>query len=219
MAKPNAPISSLDESKKESLPALLDHIMTDFLKNNIDDCLPAIVQSYDEVNNRVTVQPLIRLLQTDGVEVPRGTLTVPVFHYGTNRMSLRFKLAKGDLGWLKANDRDISLFLQSMKEERPNTLRKHSFSDAIFYPDCMKGMATTANATMSNEAGTVKTEWFDDKIVHTAPVVEIDGELTVSGGITGGTVETDAGISLDDHTHIGSPTAPDGPVSNTGAAQ
>lgn len=198
MADPEAPISSRKPSKDQSLPALLGQIMSDFLKDNIDDCLPAIVVSYDSVNspNIVIVQPLIRLLQTDGTELPRGTLEVPIFQYGTAEMSLRFNLIAGSLGWIKANDRDISLFLQSLSEERPNTLRKHSFSDAIFYPDAMKGMAFTADAIMSNADGTVKTEWFNNKIVHTAPTIEMVGNVTVSGTIDSvGAISSDGEVS------------------------
>jgi len=225
--KPIAPISSdssHDLGNRNNLPGLLNQIIKKHMQGQVDNSLPALVVSFDQENNRVEVQPLIRILQSDGSEVSRGTLTVPVFNYGTNKMSLRFNLAAGDIGWIEANDRDISLFLQSFSEEKPNTLRQHDFSDAIFYPDAMRGMSFTADAIMSNEAGTVKTEWFDDKIVHTAPTVEIDatdanftGNITADGTITGAEVETDAGISLDDHVHEGSLTAPDGPQSDTGA--
>lgn len=181
--KPEAPISTRNFANDGYLPGLLDQIMSDFLKERIDDCLPAIVQSYDAEKNLAIVQPLIMLLRTDGETVERGTLRVPVFSLGTSKMSLRFNLAAGDLGWIKANDRDISLFLQSYKEERPNTLRKHDFSDAVFYPDAMKGMAFGAGvvAMMTNADGTVKTEWYDDKIVHTAADVEFSENVTVSG--------------------------------------
>jgi hypothetical protein len=205
MAKPTAPISSRDLGNDNYLPGLLDQIMSDFLKQRIDDSLPAIVISFDSEKNRVTVQPLIRMLQSDGTEVSRGTLSVPVFSYGTGQMSLRFNLSAGDLGWIKANDRDISLFLQSLKEEGPNTLRRHDFSDALFYPDAMRGMSFTADAIMSNKSGTVKTEWFQDKIVHTASEVVIDsllatftGDIKVEGGISAADdITTDSDVLCD----------------------
>ncbi len=44
------------------------------------------------------------------------------------------------------------------------------------------------------------------------------GEIVAAGPITsGGDVTTSGGISLDSHKHTGSPTAPDGPISDTGA--
>lgn len=199
MAEPTAPISGRKLGKDKNLPGLLDQILSNFLKEHIDNCLPAVVVSFDQENNYVTVQPLIRLLQSDGTEVSRGTLTVPVFNYGTNKMSLRFNLEEGDLGWLEANDRDISLFLQSFKEERPNTLRKHSFSDAVFYPAAMKGMSFTADAIMSNQSGTVKTEWFNDKIVHTAETVDLVADnVNVSNDLNvGGDVNVDENVNVD----------------------
>ena len=186
MAKPSAPISSAsshDLGNRDNLPGLLNQIIKKFIQGQVDNSLPAIVVSFDKESNRVVVQPLIKILRTDGKTVSRGTLTIPVFSFGTKKMSLRFNLVAGDLGWIEANDRDISLFLQSLNEQPPNTLRQHEFSDAIFYPDAMRGMDFTADAIMSNEAGTVKTEWFSDKIVHTAPTVDIDGKTNL--GITG----------------------------------
>jgi len=49
-----------------------------------------------------------------------------------------------------------------------------------------------------------------------APEVTMTGNLTVTGTITGGQIITAAGRDLDLHTHVGSPTAPVGPISPTG---
>ena len=205
MAKSISPVSSAsshDLGNRNNIAATLDQIIDKFIQGKVDNSLPAIVISFDDVANIVKVQPLIKILKTDGTLVSRGTLNIPVFNFGTGKMSLRFKLSEGDLGWIQANDRDISLFLQSLSEEAPNTLRQHDFSDAIFYPDAMKGMSFTANAIMSNEAGTIKTEWFDDKIVHTAPTVETsdnlkvgtDGEIVAKFGCNGKSPQAAASV-------------------------
>ncbi len=96
MNKPIAPISSdssHDLGNRNNLPGLLNQIIKKHMQGQVDNSLPALVVSFDQENNRVEVQPLIRILQSDGSEVSRGTLTVPVFNYGTNKMSLRFNLA------------------------------------------------------------------------------------------------------------------------------
>ena len=51
----------------------------------------------------------------------------------------------------------------------------------------------------------------------TAPDTTINGNLTVTGETALGEVVTSNGVNISDtHTHAGSSTAPDGPVSNTG---
>ncbi|OWK44053.1 Phage-related protein [Fimbriiglobus ruber] len=64
-------------------------------------------------------------------------------------------------GWIKANDRDISLFKQTTAASSPNTARLHDFADAMFFPDTLLNGVTiatedAANAVLQNFAGTVK---------------------------------------------------------------
>ena len=73
---------------------------------------------------------------------------------------LNFPIAPGDLGWLKSNDRDISLFKQSWGMSPPNTSRKHDFGDAIFIPSILTGFAIagadTSNMTLQSLSGSVR---------------------------------------------------------------
>ena len=124
-----APVSSDDAGNRDDLAGTISQILDKYLQNNIDGMLPAQVVEFDADTNTVEVKPLIQLLQTDGTLVSRATLFAPVFYYGSGNMSLRFNLAAGDLGWIMANDRDLSNFLDSLEESAPLTLRKHNFSD------------------------------------------------------------------------------------------
>ena len=47
--------------------------------------------------------------------------------------------------------------------------------------------------------------------------ITLDGELEATGDIVSDTEVTAGTISLTTHVHSGSATAPDGPISNTGA--
>ena len=89
-----------------------------------DGMLPAEVIAYDRETNRVQVQLLITLITTDGSQVPRAQIaSLPVLLLGGGNYSISFPLNKGDLGWVMANDRDISLFLQSLAQSAPNSNR------------------------------------------------------------------------------------------------
>lgn len=185
MANPSAPLTSRKVDNDYSLAALLEEVMDNFLLENINDHLPAQVVSFDQLTNRVEVQPLIKMVTTDGRQINRATISsIPVFSLGSSKIAIKFNLQSGDLGWIKASDADISLFLQNYTNSSPNTFRKHSFSDAIFYPDYMRGFSFSENMVISTPDGSVKIGFNDTSIDITAPTVNINATNTNLG--TGG---------------------------------
>lgn len=179
------------------------------LAQGTDGMLPAKVINYDRDSNRVSVQLLINLITTDGSQVPRPQLaSIPVLLLGGGDYFISFPIDTGNLGWVMANDRDISLFLQSYAQSPPNTNRIKSFSDAIFIPDIMTGYTINPsdanNMVIQNNAGTVKISLSSTQINISAPLkVNIDcplvtvnptipglfavnGSITASGTITPG---------------------------------
>lgn len=135
MAAPTT--NSRNPANSGSVSGAFKEILGKFL-STVDDMLPAEVIAYDRAENRVTVRPLIRILKTDDTLEDRAEIaSVPVLSLGGGGVVLAFNILPGDIGWIKANDRDISLFTQNVEAGAvgPNTLRKHSFSDAVFIPD------------------------------------------------------------------------------------
>jgi hypothetical protein len=157
--------ASIDPSSRGSLPGTVRLILTKFLAE-VDDMLPARVLAYDRASNRARVQSLINMVTTNGIRVPRGTIaSVPVLQLGGGGFVASFPISEGDIGWIKANDRDISVFMQSFANSDPNTQRKHSFEDALFIPDTMMQSVSIAeedenNLVIQNLAGTVKISWW-----------------------------------------------------------
>jgi hypothetical protein len=170
---------SIDPSNIDSITGLLRHVMNKSMQS-MDGMLPAQVIAFSRNDpNRVQVQPLIMLMDTNGAQIKRGQIaSIPVLQLGGGGFVLSFNLKPGDLGWIKANDRDISIFLQSYKESSPNTYRKKDFSDSLFIPDVMKGYSVDAedleNAVIRSIDGTVKISFGTDKVKIKAPNVEIE---------------------------------------------
>lgn len=135
MNKPNA-----DSANTDSLAGGVDAFLSGWVRDNLDDMLPAVVVSYDPASNRATIKPLVMIGTTDGSKKSRATVSnIPVFRFGAGGFFQRYPVKAGDFGWLKANDRDISLVLQrGGQQDWPNTKRRHNFSDAMFFPDTIK---------------------------------------------------------------------------------
>lgn len=129
-----------DQANTGSMAGQLRAAMNKWLMNEVDDMMPARVVSYDDATNRAVIQPLVMVGTTSGTKISRASLpNIPVFRFGGGGFFMRFPLNPGDFGWLKANDRDISLVMQARGgEDWPNTKRLHSFSDAMFFPDTVR---------------------------------------------------------------------------------
>lgn len=170
------------------------------LMQGVNGMLPARVIAYDRKNNRVQVQLLIAMVTTSGAQVSRPQVaSLPVLLLGGGGFFLSFNISEGDLGWVIANDRDISLFLQNYKEAAPNTGRVKNFSDGVFIPDIMTGYTIgtddTNNAVLQNLDGTVKISFGPDKITVTAPTVSViastEADITAPKVVVTASVEAD----------------------------
>ncbi|WP_418187323.1 Gp138 family membrane-puncturing spike protein [Aliarcobacter lanthieri] len=125
---------------KNELTANLKMFIESFIKENLDDMLPCRVIAHNRDTNRVDLQPLIMLKTTDGNKLNRQIIkNIPVFRFGGGGFFISVPINNGDFGWIKANDRDISLMFQGNgKADIPNTKRLHSFNDGLFFPDTLK---------------------------------------------------------------------------------
>jgi hypothetical protein len=170
--------------------SLLGFITLALMKDlqNTDDMLPAKVIAYDRVTNRASVQPLIVMVNTNNEQIPRAQISsIPVLQLGGGGFVLSFPLNTGDLGWIKANDRDISLFLTSLAQSPPNTIRKHTFQDAIFIPDTMFKSVTineedADNAVIQSLDGTCRIAISNGSVKITAPEIIFDSPATSCTG-------------------------------------
>ena len=119
------------------------------------------------------------MVTTDGENISRNQLaSIPVINIGGGGSILSFNLIPGDLGWIKANDRDIADFLKRYSESIPSTKRLHDFNNGLFIPDVMTGWTIdpedAENAVLQTLDGTVRVSLFPDKLKLTAPTVEIE---------------------------------------------
>lgn len=216
-----------DPADDDSLAGLLRGSFKKFLQQT-DDMLPAVVIAFDRVKNRATVSPCVTALTTDGRAIPRAQVaSVPVVQVGGGGVVLNFNLKAGDFGWIKANDRDISTFLQGYKTSPPNTLRLHTFQDAVFIPDVMRGWAIAGEdadnavlqtldgnakvavgashvklafggAALTLDAGGIAAVFGGHSVTIGAAGVTIVGPTNASGGFTGtGGMTLSGGMSVD----------------------
>lgn len=193
---------SIDPADTDSLAGTMRAVLGKFLQNT-DDMLPAKVIAYDRAANRANVQPVIMMGTTDGRKISRAQIAaVPVLNMGAGGFVISFPIKPGDLGWIKASDRDLSLFLQSLEEDWPNTKRMHSFSDGLFIPDVMREWtlsgADADSLVIQSTDGTVRVSLGANTLMLTAPSVIIDSAtVTVTGDVIA------SGKSLVTHIHGG----------------
>jgi hypothetical protein len=170
------------------MAGMLKQVLGKFLQN-VDNALPAKVTGYDRKANTATVQPVVAVLSTEGQSLPRAKVaSVPVLALGGGGFIINFPLKPGDLGWLHASDRDISLFMQGLQEARPNTVRMHSFEDGLFIPDVIRKFVVSdedmdANMVIQSLDGKIRLALWPDRVKATADKTSF--EVNSDGTITG----------------------------------
>lgn len=209
-------IPNINPANSGTLVGAFSTALRDALKNTAN-ALPAKIVSYNRDENRASVQPMIAMLTTDNVGVSRAQITnIPVYQVGGGGFILSFPLNQGDLGWIIACDRDISLFSESYLEKAPNTMRLHDFGDSFFLPDPMTGYTIAVeddqNAVLQSLDSSVKISISGDSVKIQTPVnvtiespqinlvgnVSIDGDLDVQGSIDAtDDISTDSDINAD----------------------
>jgi len=183
--KPNIPSIGLDPANQDSLAGVLNFTLRKFLNQSIDDMLPAKVIAFDaSPPASVQVQPLIKLVSTNGTLTSRGQIAkVPVLMIGAGGFLIYYNIKPGDLGFIKANDRDISLFVENLDEEAPASSRMHNFSDSVFIPAALANYTINPSddgIVIQNLNGTSKVSVTNSKVTVSAPEVDIQSTSVIN---------------------------------------
>ena len=197
--------SNIDSSQDESLSSTFDFI-NNKIKQGLNIMLPCQVLAVDRKKNRVKVLPLIALLKTNGETMNRAIIDdIPICNLSAGGFIINFPIKVGDFGYIKSNDRDISLFKQSYKNSKPNTTRKNDFADSIFIPDVINQNLYDISSE-DNEAlviqsydNSTKISMSNGKIILQADTIE---QRATNHIFTNGTIKHD-GTSIDKyHAHM-----------------
>lgn len=199
------------------------------LMKGVNTSIPGHVLAFDPATQLAQVQVGILRIDLNGAEfaVP-PIIEVPVQFPGGD-WCVEYQIDPGCEGWIMFSQRCVDGWLQSGGIATNPIGRFHNMQDAAFLPGfrpapvVLPGFQNNG-VRLRNREGT-QFAWLkrDGSIfiengaghIRMAP----NGVVTINGATIplSGDVITASGISLDTHIHQGSPTAPSGPISNTGA--
>lgn len=208
---------SRDPTNDDSLLGCFREVLRKFLQTT-DDMLPAVVETYNRSSNMVRVRPSIQLVDTEGNTIDRAPLDIPVLVAGAGGFIISFHIPPGSRGWIKASDRDLTLYRQSLTISRPNTRRMHTFEDAVFIPDVMRGFtvadADSESMVIQSTAGAVKISLNDSRIDINAPAINLTATGAVA--ITSASLTHNGTNIGDDHIHPQEPDSANNTEQDTG---
>ena len=206
-------------ANENNLAGQLQSFTAAFVRESLNDCMPAKIVSYDRETNRAVVQPLVMLGTTTGEKVSRARLVeIPVMRLGGGGFFISVPLVEGDTGWIKATDRDLSLIKQAeWQEDWPNTKRMHSFSDAWFIPDRLADWvidAKNADALVIQSAdGSTCIALDNGRVEIDAANMILNGDVEINGDIThDGSMTCTGDISADGDMSASGDISADGDV-------
>jgi hypothetical protein len=115
----------------------------DFFLEDTHTALPGRVKSYDPVEQRAEIQPLVQrlIIAEDGEEILEALPVIPDVPVGFPRSGeffISFPIKQDDLGMLFFAERSLDNYLSSdgtrSEGYDPEEFRKHDMTDAVFYP-------------------------------------------------------------------------------------
>lgn len=185
------PLTNASPGDDSSLFAALSHMMRQH-DIKTESMLPAIVVDYDRKKNLATIKPLITWVDLADKKRPRFELAeVPALSLGAGQFHINFPIAPGDLGWIHAADRDMALFIQTLKEAAPNSGVIHRFSSGMFVPDVFRNyvihgedagamviQSADSNTRISIRADNIKIT-APTKVLLDVPLTQMTGNVTV----------------------------------------
>ncbi|QOV06249.1 baseplate central spike [Burkholderia phage Maja] len=195
-------------ANRQDVSTGIDFALKQFQLFETNQQLPARIISFDRARNLATVQPLIMFTTTSGDLISRDQIVeVPVVSLGGGGFHISFPLKPNDLGWIIAADRDISLFVQTLKESKAPTQRSHQFGDSVFIPDVFRkytvaGEDSDAMVIQSVDGATKISIHSDNIVIATnkvlvrAPESEFTGNVKVVQNLTvGGETNVNGGFT------------------------
>lgn len=237
MTERNPRISSLATNIRQGIETKLKDLHTS---------MPGIVQTFDASTQTATIQPAVKrifITRDEEIEILTPTdlpilINVPVVFPRGGGFSLTFPVQPGDECLLVFCERAIDTWHESGNISQPNAKRFHSLSDATAFvglsslPNKIPDYDDT-NVQLKRDDGSVEFTLLTDgtarlkadvKVTIEVPDAEFTGNVKILGNlevigasILSNTVTSNGTNISNTHTHSGSPTAPNGPVSNTGS--
>lgn len=161
--------------------------------DNVHTAVPAVIISYDPASGMAVVQPKAKFKKPDGKTMDYPSVSgVPVVFPQSQNATIAFPVKAGDGCLLVFAETAIDYWLYG---QETSTDLKFDLSSAIAIPN----IATAGNDAMiqacAEDAVVVKVGGTVLKV--SASGVEITGNLTVSGEVSGN------GVALSTHTHGG----------------
>lgn len=162
----------------------------------------------------VSIQILVDQVTGNDMTIPHGEITnVPYMRLQGGSNAIIIDPQVGDIGMACFASRDISAVKNARQAAPPGSRRAYDFSDAMYIGGILNG--TPVQYIQFTEGGILVHS--PTNVTIEAPTVTVTGDLTVTGNaVFIGTMANNGTNIGSTHAHAGSPSAPNGPVSNTG---
>lgn len=228
-----------------SLEDIIYNMFEGHLREGVNTGCPALVVDVSDYGDRqfVKVRPQLARLLESGEVISNSEITisdVPVIWPGSGNALFSCPVEVGHTVWLAFSQRNIEDWLHSdgTQEMIPGDSRHFSMTDAVAFPglytalsnlkpstenvelkwrDKLISLKPSGEISVSNASGSYTLKNDGNIELRPAATVTVIGNVEVQGTVTATVDVVGGGKSLKTHTHIGSPTAPTGDISNTGA--
>lgn len=177
----------------------------------------------------VSIQILVDQVTGNDMTEPHGEISnVPYVRLQGGANAVIIDPEVGDIGLACFASRDISAVKNARQAAPPGSRRSYDFSDAMYIGGLLNGTPTqyiqfTEGGILVHSPVKTRVEAPEIELVADTSILIQAPSITLNGSISGngnsaftGTLTNNGHDVGSTHHHAGSPTAPTGPVSNTG---
>ena len=235
------PLSNRDPEATYSDPVQsIEFAIREWVRSNVRTAVPGIVRAYDARTMRARVQPALRAIVAMPEGPDEGMDRAPIFDVpviwpGGGGYLFHCPLNPGDTVWMMFSERGITEFKNSLELADPPAMVMFATCDAVVMPwraaeiapaeghigiageisevtPTSEGEITSAEgATIQSDNGAIFVSVRGDYVKVKAPIIEIDGNVTVSGdlSVVGGMTNDGTNVGrFHRHQETGTTTGP-----------
>lgn len=164
------------------------------------------VQGVDTTAQTVDIQPLVNQVDGAGNATPHGTIfSCPYVRLQGGANAVVLDPSVGDIGVAVFASRDISSVKANKGRANPGSRRTFDYADAMYLGGLLNGVPTQYVKFTGGGVEVVS----PTLVTITAPTIELDGAVHMTGAVTGDSTATfegeveGSGIKLSTHPHGG----------------
>lgn len=147
---------------------------------------PGRIIEYDRTTHRAVIQPLTKLMYSDGSTDAEEPFTVDIMRMCAGGFIIDLPIKAGDTGWLISSDKDVTLIKRTGEISNPSSVETHSFKRGFWIPDSWNDLPISDDGRLviqtTDGSQKISIGQKDIKVFSSNTTINTTGDCTINTG-------------------------------------